>query len=286
MPKFVTPSDKSNHEWNDAIEPAFDQAFVMNNAAKDDLFCMAKTEFSIQDLLANDPGSAAFVGLLGDPDPAGVTIVSGIITVNWLEATGGFDYVIRMANGTYSTAHVGGLAPVVGDSLFFDSFETYTPVASFGDYYTADLSQHGWTSSGAAAEIVNSGYQGIGSTDPLDLTHWLDTQASPNGIDITHEVLDADGGYAQITLSVSNEVFTGYMTPQSSLAIVWNGTVVDTIVNADFLANNTFQQFTFTVASLTGSNSLQIHDTVDGLNVGFAIDFVGVSNLVCEAPVC
>lgn len=287
MPKFVTPSEKSNHEevWDENTDlPLYDQAFVMNNAAKDDLICTLST-FTIQDLLANDPGSAAFVDFHNLPEGA-FSEVDGIYTVDWSLVPQGFDYVIRMANGTYSTAHVGGIAPTVGGSLFFDSFENYTPVTvdpSWG--YTANLSEYGWSSSGAPTEIVGSGYQGIGSTDPLDLTHWLDTQATPNGIDISHEVVDTDGGYVQISLSVSNEVFSGYMIPHSVLEISWNGVVVGTIDNDDFAADNTFQPFTYEAASSIGSNTLRIHDTVDGTNVGFAIDFVGVSSLVCEPSV-
>lgn len=271
MPKFDIPSTKENHLLNDT-------AAVYNNAAKDDLICTMQTQFSIQDLLGNDPGSAAFVGF-GDgslPSLPGVTFDEGtqMLTVNWASVPNGFDYTIRMANGTYSTAHVGGVAP-----LFFDSFENYadTTAGDEGWGIVASLSQHGWTSTGAAAEIAESGYQGIVSGDGAN---WLDTQATGGPIDITHVVSDPNGGFAKIALSVATEVFPGYATA-GTLDIYWNGVLVDsinpTLGAGDFTENNRFVDFTYVVASdADGSNDLRIVDSADPSNVGFAVDLVGV----------
>lgn len=281
MPKFDIPSVKDNHEIGDT-------AAVYNNAAKDDLVCTMKTEFSVQDLMANDPGSAAFVGFGDgdDPIPTGVAFnaTTQMLTVDWALVPDGFDYTIRMANGTYSTAHVGGVAPVEGDSLFLDSFETYTDTTALDEGWgiVASLAEHGWTSTGAPAEIVESGYQGIVSLNGIN---WLDTQATGGGIDITHVVSDSNGGFAQITLSVATEVFPGYATG-GTLDVYWNGVLVDsinpTLGAGDFTANNTFKDFTYVVASdVDGLNDLRIVDTASPTNVGFAVDLVGVSDLFC-----
>lgn len=276
MPKFDIPSLKENHLIGDT-------AAVYNNAAKDDLICTLNDEFSVQDLMANDPGSAAFVGF-GDGDdavPAGVTFneITQMLTVDWVVVgSAGFDYTIRMANGTYSTAHVGGVAAVEGDSLFFDSFETYTPVTTQPWGYTADLTQNDWTSAGADTEIVLTGYQGIDSTDG---THWLDTQATSGPIDITHTVSDPNGGSAQITLSVATEQFPGYVTG-GSLQVYWNDDLVLTILpDLDPADVNVFQTFQVMVDSEVGDNTLQIVDTAAATNVGFAVDLVGVADWVC-----
>jgi hypothetical protein len=282
MPKFDIPSTKDNHVFGDT-------AAVYNNAAKDDLVCTMNTQFSVQDLLANDPGSAAFVGF-GDGDdalPAGVSFdeLTQMLTVDWgVVGSAGFDYTIRMANGTYSTAHVVGGAAVAGTSLFSDSFETYTDTTAGDEGWgiVASLAEHGWISAGAAAEIVESGYQGIVSDYG---TNWLDTQATGGPIDITHTVSDPNAGYAQITVSVATEVFAQYATG-GTLDVYWNGTLVDsidpTLVTGDFTANNTFKDFTYVVASdADGLNDLRIVDTASPGNVGFAVDLVGVVDWVC-----
>lgn len=279
MPKFEIPSEKDNHSIGDT-------AAVYNNAAKDDLICTLKTEFSVQELMANDPGSAAFVGF-GDGDdalPAGVSFdeATQMLTVDWALVPDGFDYTIRMANGTYSTAHVGGVAPVAGDSLFLDSFETYTDTTALDEGWgiVASLAEHGWTSAGAAAEIVESGYQGIVSLDGIN---WLDTQATGGAIDITHVVSDPNGGSAQITLSVATEQFTAgatnYLTG-GSLEVYWNG-VLELTILPDTDPANVFQTFQVVVDSNVGDNTLQIVDTADPTNVGFAVDLVGVVDWVC-----
>ena len=276
MPKFDVPSTKPNHLIGDT-------AASMNNAAKDDLICTLRDELSVQDLMANDPGSAVFVGFGdgNDPLPAGIMFdpITEMLTVDWtVVGAAGFDYTVRMANGTYSTAHVGGVAPIEGDDLFVDSFETYTDTTAGDEGWgiVANLAENGWTSTGAAAEIVESGYQGIVS---LDGTNWLDTQATAGPIDIARTVSDPNGGSAQITLSVATEQFGSYLTG-GTLDVYWNGDVVLQIA-PDLDPVNVFQTYQVTVDSETGDNTLRIVDTAAATNVGFAVDLVGVSDLSC-----
>lgn len=276
MPKFDIPSIKENHIIGDT-------AALMNNAAKDDLICTLTSEFSVQDLMANDPGSAVFVGF-GDGDdaiPDGVAFdpLTEMLTVDWaVVGAGGFDYTVRMANGTYSTAHVAGAAPIEGADLFVDSFEGYTDTTAGDEGWgiIANLAENGWTSTGAAAEIVESGYQGIVS---LDGTNWLDTQATAGPIDITRTVSDPNGGSAQITLLVATEQFGSYLTG-GTLDVYWNGDVVLQI-QPDTDPANEFQTYQVTVDSYVGDNTLRIVDTAAATNVGFAVDLVGVTDLFC-----
>lgn len=258
---FTNPNENQTEDSHSAL---------MNNAAKDDIMCAtgdgAKT-INLSDLLSNDPGSAQFVSF-GE----GVTLVGE----DYVLAAGltSFEYTIRLANGTYSTAQV-TLHDPVGDSLFLEDFGSYTTADPWA---AVDLTGGGWTYvAGADTEVVKDGYQGI---DGNLGGYWLDTQNSPGGIDISHNVDDANGGKAQLVLSVATEQFAEWTTG-GTLEVSWNGAVVMTIDPSQFAAANAFQDFTVVVDSNMGANTLEIADTADATYVGFALDAVQVFDWVC-----
>jgi hypothetical protein len=129
-----TPSVKINQAVGNT-------AFLHNNTAKDDVVAATvngdgSVTIDARALLQNDPGSAAFVGLLHGTsllsDVGGISFengyhyadsttlagyqydaATGIVTLSAADALAmgifagdGFDYVIRTASGTYGSAHV------------------------------------------------------------------------------------------------------------------------------------------------------------------------------------
>lgn len=259
---------------NDHQTPTSRSALV-NGAAKDDAVVLTEDHtFTLAQLLANDPRCAKFVSFTGDGisyDPE-----THIFTAS--DDATGFDYVIRMANGTYSHAHVDLEQPEVeeaqaGGSLFLENFGSYTTTDGFA---VVDLSTGGWTSTGGATEVVKDGYQGIVGNDG---GYWLDTQATPGGVDITHAVTDANGGKAQLTISVAAQQFGSFETT-GTLDVVWNGVLVDTITVAELGDFNTFHEFSWVVDSVAGANAVEIHDTGPAVVVGFALDAVQVNDWI------
>ena len=247
------------------------QSALMNNAAKDDFMCAVgdgpKT-ITLADLLSNDPGSAQFVSF-----GAGVTLIGEAYVLD--AGLDGFDYTIRLANGTFSTAHVTVHDPL-GESLFLEDFGSYTTADPWA---AADLTGGGWTyeSGSADTEVVKDGYQGI---DGNLGGYWLDTQNSPGGIDISHAVNDANGGKAELVLVVATQEFDTWST-DGTLDVLWNGSVVLSIAPGDLDFANTFQDFTVVVDSYEGENSLEIADTAQATFVGFALDSVQVFDWLC-----
>src|SRR4051794_35372505 len=101
------------------------QSALVNHAAKDVTVQLGDNHaggftFTEQQLLANDPGSAAFDAAHLGRLPDGVTydVNTHVFTVAGSGVDlNGFDYTIRLANGTFSTAHASFTAHE-GTSLF------------------------------------------------------------------------------------------------------------------------------------------------------------------------
>ena len=249
-----------------------------NGAAKDDTITLPDDGIiALDQILANDPGSAIYQDLelvvtgtgsvVYDPDSETFQVEGDVSS---------FVYTIRLANGTYSTATVtleddegpGTLA----DVLFEDTFSGYTLTG-----FSADLSTNSWTGT-TSAEIVADGYEGIVGPDADG--YWLDTQASPGGIDISHVVQDANAGNALISFTAAYQQFDAWVVT-GELEFLWNGVVVKSISTADFAAANQFLDFSVVVNSdVDGENILQIRDTGDPSNVGFALDSVTVNDWI------
>lgn len=251
-----------------------------NGAAKDDTVTLsADGIIALDQILANDPGSAIYQDLdlvvtgtgsvVYDPDSETFQVEGDVSS---------FVYTIRLANGTYSTATVtleDGGPGTLADVLFEDTFSGYTTAPVWG---IGDLATNGWTGT-TNAEIVAYGYQGLlTGTDPDG--YWLDTQASPGGIDISHVVQDANAGNALISFTAAYQQFDGWVAT-GELEFLWNGVVVKSISTADFAAGNQFLDFSVVVNSdIDGENILQIRDTGIDSYVGFALDSVTVNDWI------
>jgi hypothetical protein len=258
------------------------QSALVNNAAKDD--CLASGisgHYSVNDLLANDPGSATFVGL-----GSGVTLnPDGSLAIG--SGVSQFEYTIRMANGTYSTATAYVAQPTGPELVNNGSFEVDQTTS--GGAYAAFDNLPGWTTAADSAklEVVSAGYSGIGGDG-----HWLDTQGSPGPIDISQVLALSAGEHAQMTFSVAAEdIIAANLTTSSSekLDFMFGGNVVKEVTMADFtdahgvIDYNAFHSFTANVVG--GANdTLQIASHGASGNVGFAIDSVSVKALTCAAP--
>lgn len=260
----------ANTSFNDTLKQNPLSNSAQNNAAaKDDTVTLSSTGgFALDQILDNDPGSAIYQDLP-------LVVTGGTGSVEYDEDTQtfqvygdvtSFEYVIRLANGTYSKATVTLDGPPpgtsgAGDLLFQDTFSGFASSL--------------WTGSGAL-EVVPDGYQGIVGPNPDG--YWLDTQASPGGIDITHAVQDANAGKALISFTAAYQEFDGWVVT-GALEFLWNGVVVKSISTADFTAANQFLDFSVVVDSLV-DNSLEIRDTGSASYVGFALDSVTVNDWI------
>jgi len=249
---------------------------INNGAAKDDTVTLPGDGIiALDQILANDPGSAIYQDLelvvtgtgsvVYDPDSETFQVTGDVSS---------FVYTIRLANGTYSTATVTleeeGGPGTLGSVLFEDTFSGYAL-----NGFSADLSTNSWTGD-TLVEIVADGYMGI--VGPEADGYWLDTQASPGGLDISHVVNDT--GQAQIEFTAAYQQFDGWVVT-GALEFLWNGVVVKSITTADFAAANQFLEFSVVVDSdIDGVNTLQIRDTGTDSWVGFALDSVTVNDWI------
>jgi hypothetical protein len=261
-----------------------------NNAAKDD--CLALDPFNsynISALYANDPGSAHDLTII----TPGITVgADGSFSLPW--GVTSFDYKEQMANGTYSTAHV-NLAAHVGDELVQNwSFEDPRPdAASYGGSvvngqivggFTSGSTLPGWTGlNGVSLEDVSEQYGGFST---INGTHWLDSQGSPGGIDIS-QVLQMTAGTAHLEFIVAKEpdiVLPGgavfQQDPNEQLHFLLGGTEVADLKVSDFATPGVFQTFDCNVNVAAGANTLEIKADHASANVGFAIDSVSVRQMV------
>lgn len=139
----------------------------------------------------------------------------------------------------------------------------------------------GWTNQGGTfLEVVGNTFLGIGGDG-----HLLDTQGTPGGITIAQSVDVITGDHATLSFSVAAELLSDGRHPGSTLSFTWDGVVVKSVTEADFIdANgnmqwNTLKTFTVDVVGQAGADTLSIHDSGTG-NVGFALDGVRVDGWV------
>jgi hypothetical protein len=208
---------------------------LLSGAAKDDAVGVnGDFTFTIQDLLANDPGGAAKVSV-DSQFFFGTTAADQANQAAYLDAHGitnngdgtysiqsdalDFDYFVQIGNkGTWSTAHVDVVdtpdpppVPHAGDLLFAENFD-YSGIVPINDPATGnavagviDLNAlNGWTGA-AHTELGMDGYGGISSTSG---NAWLDTQNSPGGIDISHTFVDPTGDKALLSFDIAFEDLT------------------------------------------------------------------------------
>lgn len=269
----------ANTSFNDNLQQNPLSNSAQNNAAaKDDTVTLSSTGgFALDQILDNDPGSAIYQDL-----PLVVTGGTGSVEYDEDSQTfqvygdvTSFEYVIRLANGTYSKATVtlnDQVGPSAADLLFEETFSGYTSTLG---WETINLATNLWTGQ-TTVEIIHDGYEGLYGPDPD--AYWLDTQASPGGIDISHEVMDANAGQALISFTAAYQQFDAW-TVTGALEFLWNGVVVKSISTADFTAANQFLDFSVVVDSLI-NNTLEIRHTGVPSNVGFALDSVTVNDWI------
>jgi hypothetical protein len=257
---------------------------MVNSAAKDDyLQWDGDNKYALSLILANDPGSAVFKSFsTGDVvlDGNG-NFVIGAATL----ATGYFDYTVRMANGTYSTARVYIQHHFDDVELVSNwSFEDPTVSPPFGQF----SSINGWVTQAGSAqlEVVNSPYSN-GAISSVYGDQWLDTQGTPGGIDIGQLVDVATGNHAELDITLAIEDLldgdpTHHTDPNEVLEILWNGSVVGSIHYADFalagVGANTMHTFAVMVVGQAGADSLEIRSVgaPGGQLVGYALDAVSL----------
>jgi VCBS repeat-containing protein len=133
----------------------------------------------------------------------------------------------------------------------------------------------GWTNvNGQSLEVVSAPYAGTADSDG----HWLDTQASPGGIDIKQSVDVSTGAHAQLSVTLSTEQVSGLFTnPAEHLVFNFNGIQALDISASDIvLADGNMHTFTADIVGLAGLDTLEIQSVGATDNVGFALDHVMV----------
>lgn len=166
---------------------------------------------------------------------------------------------------------------------FTDQFSVATGNLDAGTSWYTGLPK-GWIDVGGAPtpEIVGAGY--------IAMTHghgdnWLDSQASPGGIDIaTSGNWLKPHQHGDLEIVVAKENVKGLLTdPNSSLDVIFNHVVVGTIKASDFTVANEFKTFEFDIVGHVGNETLELranHPTAGfpGGYVGLAIDSVTITD--------
>jgi hypothetical protein len=220
---------------------------LLNNAAKDDVVGLNNDfNFTISDLLANDPGGAAKVNVdtqffFGDAAPVGGGIPTLASQLTYLanhgitghlnlagtsftsfdigETATDINYFVQIGNkGTWSEAHVTMgdtpdpvIIPHLGGALFTENFDNIAPehvwVASGSVWEQVNLdAAHGWTGA-AYSELGSDGYLNVPTTSgATGEAHWLDTQNSPGPINISHDFTDATAAQGGVTSVLSFDI--------------------------------------------------------------------------------
>ena len=323
------------------------QSATVNNAAKDDVlgndgvYHYTYTEM-LAKLLANDPGGANKLAdhfFFGSTAPANGGVPSVATQAAYLEGLGihshlnadgsfasfdvgvgaqDFDYFVQMGNkGTWSEAHVDVTAPVpvahLGPELFSENFDhgsnytsIYDPangneVAGLTDLNTVS----GWT----GAEHTEIGIYPYGDIHPTSGSHWLDTQNSPGGINISHAFDDNTkapavkllpgqtepahaGASAILSFDIGTQSvnFNGqpYATdPNASFEFKIDGNTVATFHASDFANPNQLQHFDIDIGGSAGGytsgdthHTLSLVDNSASGYTGFAVDSIQIHDWI------
>jgi hypothetical protein len=279
-----------------------DTAFQNNSAAKDDVVAPTGLTLDPSVLLANDPGSATFVGFYdpSSPNAAVLSVQNGAITydpstnlITFNDPTvTQFDYIIRVGNGTFSWAHV-TLAQHLGDELV-QNWDFMSPAVPAGDSWTTASPLPSWGNDAnghGALEVISNAYLGAGMTGGDPANQSLDSQSSPGGVSVSQTISDISGGHIKLTVSVSaEEVISGGQTYDTTggsvLKISWNGQTVITITEDDFrdpvthaINYDAFKTFTADNLDAHGADTIGISDTGNGF-AGYAVDWVSAKEWI------
>jgi hypothetical protein len=291
---------------------------LLSGAAKDDAVGGdGDCTFTIQDLLANDPGGAAKVDVgtqfffgstaADQADQAGYLLDHGITdngdgTYTVKAGATDFDYFVQIGNkGTWSTAHVDVTAPEpaceahAGDLLFQENFDDYTIEADHGSWGEVNLGYGGWANTqgtGAYGEVV----EGVaGSIQPTSENYWLDTQNSPGGTNITNWFSDPTGGEFLLSFDIGTHAFgEGPMEEtahDATFQVLVDGQAVEggLFKWSDFATHDEWKHVDLVVDVDTGiatddgvSHTFSFVDTTQsqGNYVGFALDTIQVHDWI------
>jgi hypothetical protein len=274
----------------------------LSGAAKDDAVGLnGDFTFTIQDLLANDPGGAAKVnidsqvlfgttqedwddqeGYLSDH---GITFGEVTDTYTVTDKATDFQYMVQIGNkGTWSIADV----DVANDLLFFEGFDDYTLAPPAVGWEAVDLTEGGWATNagGAATEVALDGYGYQANTiEGTSGDYCLDTQATDGPIDISHTFNDPTGGKVQLSFDIGSEYFNETFQTDSTDLFQFkiDDTVVDTISGAELeaLGNNQLHHFEYVVdTGAAGQHTLTLTDLSPASNIGFAVDSVQINDWI------
>lgn len=153
-----------------------------------------------------------------------------------------------------------------------------------GEDWSAYRSIPGWTTEPGSAnlEVKETGHRGVYGGDG----HWLDSLASPGGIDISQLVGLGLGQTGHLTITAA----AGPQTQADErLQFLLNDEVVKEITVADFEGNlNEFRQFAVDVVGQNGPDELRIRSLgADDNYRGFSIDQVSLAtgnDLIFDIP--
>jgi len=267
---------------------------LISGAAKDDALGQdGDFTFTINDLLANDPGGAAKLGagqfFFGDTAEDrlhqdtylanhGITDNhNGTYTIQ--DDAIDFNYFVQIGNkGTWSEAHVDVTAPEpvqptyhTGEALFIENFDGYAREVDYGTWGTVNLSTgivggpaagHAWAVadgnggwSGVHGEIVQ---EHLGGGD----NNWLDTQNSPGGINITNWFVDPNGDDFLVSFDLGIRDFgTGPMQE------VQHNATLDVLIDGQVAKHITYDEVLAAAGNQTGQMA-HFDFVVDGGNAG------------------
>ena len=286
-----------------------------SGAAKDDVLgADGHFTFSIDDLLANDPGGAAKVDVTKQftfgttaadwADQAKYLANHGIIDNHngTYTITGDgtdFQYMVQIGNkGTWSTADVDVTAPKphAGSAVFAENFDDYAQAQVYQDngvdvFATVDLAAHGWTTN-AISELGANGYGSIKSTSG---GFWLDTMNSPGQVDISHAFTDstvAVGGKTSVLsfdAAMQNLDYHGqnyHTDPAGSFEFRVDGVTVAKVTAADFAGHgdNNMVHFDINIGAYAAAgqnHTLTLVDTSAAPGyTGFAVDSIQIHDWI------
>lgn len=296
-----------------ATSPTTKSALTSGAAKDDSVGAPGHYTFTIQDLLANDPGGAAKVDvtkqfLFGTTEAEwanqtkylldhGITYdaKTGIYTIT-SDATD-FQYMVQIGNkGTWSTAHVDVTAPepepvatphLSGIELLKNWDFEQDHVDLFPGY--ADLNSiAGWQNEGGTSQPMQVQHESFGFvTGFAEGEHqWLDTSASPGNVHIGQDVDVGTGVKAQLRVSVAAEdivfnngasIDTYRPDADDHLLFKFNGTVVQDISLEDFTVNGQvdWNHFKDFTVDVTGSAGMD-HFEIESTGMTQYTDASGV----------
>jgi len=180
------------------------------------------------------------------------------------------DQTLQLLAGQSFSNVWNGPTPKLAQLLVNNTFSNPTNVGAV----TGFSSIEGWTNNnGALLELCDSTVYNVGGDG-----QWLDTQASPGGINISQAVDLLAGQTATLTINVA-KVLTAGLHPGSTLTFSFNGQTVLSLTEASFTDWNQLQTFSVSLTGRAGADVLTIQDSGGG-SVGYALDWVKLDGWV------